>query len=353
MDSVEISWLFQWKCNMRAKRFYSVGLFLHNCCHLYLYGALIVFGCSEAVRNAVLMTSSSVTIISASRWSGSATARRTARWAKTKETAKEQVKKNKTIPRKSTQSGFWRRTRAKNFKFFCLFVTSLIERKSFILSRSDSPSRPTGVRPPQPHALMRRRTAAAMNPLWRAPFAEMLHRSSKLWKTYESSSWLTPAAFPVLPTCSVNEYVCASGGCVSASLRCDGHDNCLDGSDEVSARLPSPAPPPPPAPFIKTLFSTPTVASYPLEHQRTFPRQWKGWKVLTSVASCPGRSAAWKSAGRTSSSVWTERTASRGVGAATTSSTAWTTATRKTAARVGGGVHALRRRDSVMTQMVW
>lgn len=40
---------------------------------------------------------------------------------------------------------------------------------------------------------------------------------------------------PAAPSCSVNEYVCASGGCVSASLRCDGHDNCLDGSDEVSA----------------------------------------------------------------------------------------------------------------------
>ena len=39
---------------------------------------------------------------------------------------------------------------------------------------------------------------------------------------------------PVVPSCSVNEYVCTSGGCVSASLRCDGHDNCLDGSDEVS-----------------------------------------------------------------------------------------------------------------------
>ncbi|MEQ2307416.1 Low-density lipoprotein receptor- protein 1B, partial [Ameca splendens] len=36
-----------------------------------------------------------------------------------------------------------------------------------------------------------------------------------------------------VPSCSVNEYVCASGGCVSASLRCDGHDNCLDGSDEI------------------------------------------------------------------------------------------------------------------------
>lgn len=53
----------------------------------------------------------------------------------------------------------------------------------------------------------------------------------------------------VLPTCSLNEYVCASGGCVSAGLRCDGHDNCLDGSDEVSAA----SPPPPP------------VANYPLK----------------------------------------------------------------------------------------
>lgn len=39
--------------------------------------------------------------------------------------------------------------------------------------------------------------------------------------------------FLVLPSCLINEYVCASGGCVSASLRCDGHDDCLDSSDEV------------------------------------------------------------------------------------------------------------------------
>ncbi len=47
--------------------------------------------------------------------------------------------------------------------------------------------------------------------------------------------WIfTHHLFAVLPSCSLNEYVCASGGCVSASLRCDGHDNCLDSSDEVS-----------------------------------------------------------------------------------------------------------------------
>lgn len=41
--------------------------------------------------------------------------------------------------------------------------------------------------------------------------------------------------FSVAPSCSLNEYVCASGGCVSASLRCNGHDNCVDGSDEVGS----------------------------------------------------------------------------------------------------------------------
>lgn len=47
--------------------------------------------------------------------------------------------------------------------------------------------------------------------------------------------WIfTIICFAVLPSCSLSEYVCASGGCVSASLRCDGHDNCLDSSDEVS-----------------------------------------------------------------------------------------------------------------------
>lgn len=167
-------------------------------------------------------------------------------------------------------------------------------------------------------------------------------------KMYETASWLTPAAFPVLPTCSVNEYVCASGGCVSASLRCDGHDNCLDGSDEVSRK------PPPPPLHRRQLHSSkqpfPNPQS-PLIHYKikecSRGSSVKGWKALTPVASCPDRSAAWKSVGRTSSSAWTEHTASRGVGAVTTSSTAWTTATRKTAARVGTAVDGFRRQDSV------
>lgn len=68
--------------------------------------------------------------------------------------------------------------------------------------------------------------------LWSRKPTGVLHcwpTSSRGPLTHSLSS--SPA---VVPTCSVNEYVCASGGCVSASLRCDGHDNCLDGSDEVS-----------------------------------------------------------------------------------------------------------------------
>lgn len=127
MDSVEISRLFQWKCNLRAKCFYSA--ILHNCCHLYLYGALIMFGCSKAVRNAVLMTSSSVTTISASRWSGSATARRTARWAKMKEAAKEQVTK-RNHGKKINWVRLLNTFRSSRFKaFLSLSEISLIEEK--------------------------------------------------------------------------------------------------------------------------------------------------------------------------------------------------------------------------------
>lgn len=35
------------------------------------------------------------------------------------------------------------------------------------------------------------------------------------------------------PTCSSSEYICASGGCISASLKCNGEYDCADGSDEV------------------------------------------------------------------------------------------------------------------------
>lgn len=155
LDSVEISRVFHWKSNMRAKRFYSVGLFLHNCCHLYLYGAFIVFGCSMAVRNAVLMTSSSVTITSASRWSGSATARRTARWAKTKGTAKEQVT-NRNSAEKIDWVGLLNTFRSKKLEVSLPLCSIAYWRKSFILSRSDSG---TGEGPSQEHVVMRRSTA--------------------------------------------------------------------------------------------------------------------------------------------------------------------------------------------------
>lgn len=264
MDSVEIPRLFHWKCNLRAKCFYSVGLILHNCCHLYLSGALIVLGCSEAARNAVLTTSSSVTTTSASRWSGSATARRTARWARTRETAKEQVKKPKR--RQENQlSRASEHVREQQIRSFAACVWNMTYwRKSSVLSRGDWASRPTGVWAPGQHGLS---------------FTHESALRSSLFLTCSTSraADLTPAAFPVLPTCSVNEYVCASGGCVSASLRCDGHDNCLDGSDEVSA-------PPTPLPFAspptaagsihqRALFPQPAVATYPLKHQRMFRRR--------------------------------------------------------------------------------
>ncbi|KAI2650475.1 Low-density lipoprotein receptor-related protein 1B [Labeo rohita] len=34
-------------------------------------------------------------------------------------------------------------------------------------------------------------------------------------------------------SCAQNEYVCVGGGCVSAAQRCDGQNDCSDGSDEV------------------------------------------------------------------------------------------------------------------------
>lgn len=35
-------------------------------------------------------------------------------------------------------------------------------------------------------------------------------------------------------TCTLKEFACASGECISARYRCDGDDDCTDKSDEVS-----------------------------------------------------------------------------------------------------------------------
>ncbi len=44
-----------------------------------------------------------------------------------------------------------------------------------------------------------------------------------------------PCVCAARPTsCAQNEYVCVGGGCVSAGQRCDGQNDCSDGSDEVS-----------------------------------------------------------------------------------------------------------------------
>lgn len=52
-----------------------------------------------------------------------------------------------------------------------------------------------------------------------------------VWFEYESFLCFY-AARPT--SCGQNEYVCVGGGCVSASQRCDGQNDCSDGSDEVS-----------------------------------------------------------------------------------------------------------------------
>lgn len=46
--------------------------------------------------------------------------------------------------------------------------------------------------------------------------------------------------------CQENEFTCASGECISATLYCDGRKNCYDGSDEYNCPSTTQAPTQPP-----------------------------------------------------------------------------------------------------------
>ena len=148
------------------------------------------------------------------------------------------------------------------------------------------------------------------------------------WFVVDKSGLVTDIPCPslVAPSCSLNEYVCASGGCVSASLRCDGHDNCLDGSDEVSAASHDKKKNKQPE---NHLFWFPVIAPDNITGMGSFD------DLRCSFAD---RLAVWRSAGKMSFSAWIVHTASLGAGAVMMCWTAWITVMRKTAARVSASV---------------
>lgn len=241
MDSFEIPRLFQWKCNLRVKCFYSVGLILHNCCNLVFMWCFncvgLQRGCEERCADDQFQCHNNLCI--SLKWL--CDGQEDCKMGEDERNCQGTGEKTKNDGKKINPVKLLNTYGSNKFEALPACVWNMTYwGKSSVLSRGDWASRPAGVWAPGQHGLSFTHEVA-------------LRSSFFLTCSTSQAADLTPAAFPVLPTCSVNEYVCASGGCVSASLRCDGHDNCLDGSDEVSAP-PLLASRPPPAPFINTLF---------------------------------------------------------------------------------------------------